>query len=87
MALYRCAACGSSHVVGDTKKEEFSVSKAVFGTALFGSLGALMGVKGKAQMYYHCADCGQVLSYPMSQTQKWTIDYALEHKELSSNME
>ena len=87
MALYRCAACGSSHVVGDTKKEEFSVSKAVFGTALFGSLGALMGVKGKAQMYYHCAACGQVLSYTMSETQKGIIDYALEHKHMRRYVE
>ena len=79
MGMYRCAACGSSHVVVDTKKEGFSVSKAIAGTVLFGTGGAVMGVNGKEQLYYHCAACGQTLSYPMPEFAKTSIDkYLLE---------
>ena len=74
MSMYRCAACGSSHVVVDTKKEGFSVGKAVVGTAVFGAGGAVMGVNGKEKLYYHCAACGQTLSYPMQDFKKNTID-------------
>ena len=81
MAMYRCAACGSSHVVVDTKKEGFSVSKAVAGTVLFGSVGAVMGVNGKEQLYYHCADCGQTLRYPMSDFIKTSIENHLDDSE------
>ena len=79
MSMYRCAACGSSHVVVDTKKEGFSVGKAVVGTAVFGAGGAVMGVNGKEKLYYHCAACGQTLSYPMQDFQKDIIDRYLSN--------
>lgn len=87
MALYRCAACGSSRIVVDTKKEGYDIKKGLLGRALLGSGGALAGINGQTNTYYHCTECGQVLSYTMSQTQKFVIDYAFEHKELSTNME
>lgn len=77
MAIYRCALCGSSRVAVDTQKEGFSVGKGIVGTALFGPAGALMGVNGKEQLYYHCAACGQTLSYPMSEITKNSIDRML----------
>lgn len=86
MSMYRCAACGSSHVVADTKKEGFSVGKGIAGTALFGSAGAVMGVNGKNQIYYHCADCGQTLSYAMPASQKERIDQYLGNPEMYGSL-
>ena len=86
MAMYRCAACGSSHVVVDTKKEGFSVSKAAIGTALFGAGGAAMGINSKEQLYYHCAACGQTLSYPMLDFKKESIDKWLASPETFAYM-
>lgn len=86
MAMYRCAACGSSHVVVDKKKEGFSVSKAAIGTALFGAGGAAMGINSKEQLYYHCAACGQTLSYPMLDFKKESIDKWLASPETFAYM-
>ena len=44
MSMYRCAVCGSTHVISDIKKEGYSVSKGFLGTALLGSSRAVMGI-------------------------------------------
>ena len=80
----RCAQCGSRRVAIDTNKEGFSVGKAVVGTALFGAGGAVMGINGKEKQYYHCAACGSVLSYPMSELESNEIDSLLLYPENNS---
>ena len=73
----RCASCGSGKVSVDTKSEGFSVGKAVVGTALFGTVGAVMGVNGKQKKYYHCADCGMTLSYSLPTKISCDIDLCI----------
>ena len=78
MVIYRCAACGSPNVMIDTKEEGYSLSKAVVGTMLIGSIGALAGINGKTKNYYHCPDCGITLSYPMGASTVSIINKYLE---------
>ena len=78
MVIYRCAACGSPNVTIDTKEEGYSLSKAVVGTMLIGSIGALAGINGKTKNYYHCPDCGITLSYPMGASTVSIINKYLE---------
>ena len=70
----RCAACGSKKVVTDISKEGYSVSKGIIGTAILGSAGAVMGVNAKNKTYYHCLECGQVLSDSMDLATSGKID-------------
>ena len=70
----RCAVCGSKNVVTETKKEGYNLKKGAIGTALFGMFGALAGTDGKETVYYHCADCGQVMNKPMSSWKSDMID-------------
>ena len=81
MSLYRCAVCGSSHVARDEKREGYSIAKGVVGTALLGNAGAVMGINGKRESYYHCSDCGQTLSYSMPISIKEEIDKYLLNPE------
>ncbi|MCI8446207.1 MAG: hypothetical protein HFH31_01790 [Bacilli bacterium] len=82
----RCAGCGSKNVVIDKKKEGYSISKGIVGTALLGSGGAVMGLRGKEQTYYHCSACGQVLSYSMSLGDEQLIDSALKNPRLNRDI-
>ena len=68
IAIYRCAACGSPRVKADEKREGYSITKGIVGTAIFGNVGAVAGINGKKKTYYHCPDCGTTLSYPMGRT-------------------
>lgn len=45
-----------------------------------------MGVNGKSQVYYHCAACGQTLSYAMTASQKERIDQYLGNPELYGSL-
>ena len=94
----RCAVCGSKNVVTETKKEGYNLKKGAIGTVLFGMFGALAGTDGKETIYYHCADCGQVMNKPMSSWKSDTIDmymqdpqrwasYLKEEKETYKNIE
>lgn len=65
MALYRCAACGSSHVVSDTQSGGYNYKKGLLGSILFGSGGATAGINGKTQTVYKCSACGLTLTYCM----------------------
>lgn len=85
MSTYRCAACGSSRVVVDENKKGFSVKKGIAGTVLFGVAGAVMGIDGKTQLYYHCVDCGHTLSYPMSDCEKDLIEMCVSKPQLYGN--
>ena len=86
MNLYRCAACGGTRVMPDSKKEGYDIKKGVAGTVLFGAAGAVMGVNGNEKTYYHCMECGQTLSYTISESTKKMIDSYLlnpdEYKEM-----
>lgn len=74
----RCAVCGSRHVTLETKKEGYDLKKGVIGTALVGIPGALAGVNGKENTYYHCADCGHVLNKCMDALESIMIDNLLK---------
>lgn len=51
MSLYRCAACGSPNVAKVEKNDGFSYGKALVGTAVFGTIGAVAGINGKRDMF------------------------------------
>lgn len=61
----RCANCGSKRITPVSKKDSFSMGKAVAGTVLFGPAGAVMGVNGKETQGYYCSTCGVTLDHTM----------------------
>lgn len=83
---FRCAACGSTRIRYDTKKEGYSISKGLLGAALLGTAGALAGTDGKKTGYYHCPDCGVTLSYTMPETTSLYIDKLLLDPEHNKDM-
>lgn len=74
MSIYRCAVCGSSRVVPETKQEGYNKKQGIFGMAVFGLGGAVAGASGNTVVYYHCADCGHTLNRCMSDFEKSNID-------------
>lgn len=79
MSIYRCAVCGSSKVVPETKQEGYNKKKGIMGMALFGLGGAVAGTSGNTVVYYHCADCGHTLNRCMSGVDKEFLEkYLLE---------
>lgn len=79
MSLYRCAVCGSSKVVAETKQEGYNKKKGIRGLALFGLGGAVAGTSGNTVVYYHCADCGHTLNRCMPGVDKEFLEkYLLE---------
>lgn len=77
MALYRCAMCGSSKIVPETKQEGYNKKKGIWGAVLFGGIGALAGTSGNTVTYYHCGDCGQVLNRTMLPVEKESLERCL----------
>lgn len=69
--MYRCAVCGSPHVRKEENNNGFSYKKALIGTAVFGTIGAVAGINGKATVAYTCSDCDSVMPEPMD---KYTLD-------------
>lgn len=87
MALYRCAVCGSSRVVPETRQEGYNKKHGILGMALFGLGGAVAGVGGNEVVYYHCADCGHTLNRCMSEVDKKFIDeYLREPTKFGNDM-
>lgn len=80
MSLVRCAACGSNNIEMDKRKEGYSVKRGFLGTAILGTAGAVMGVNGKEQKYYHCAMCGQTINHPLDYKIADQIDTAIKNK-------
>ena len=79
MSIYRCAVCGSSRVVPETKQEGYNKKQGILGMALFGLGGAVAGTSGNTAVYYHCADCGHTLNRCMSGVDKEFLEkYLLE---------
>ncbi len=79
MSLYRCAVCGSSNVVPETKQEGYNKKKGIMGMAMFGLGGAVAGTSGNVVVYYHCAACGHTLNRCMSEMDKKFLEqYLLE---------
>ena len=74
MSLYRCAICGSPHVVRDSVGGGFDYKKAAVGTIVFGAAGAVAGMDGKQTTVYKCAACGHTLTYDMPFETKHQID-------------
>ena len=86
MAMYRCAACGSSRVVTEQRQEQYyNTRKGLMGTMLMGSAGGLMGISTNTVTYYHCLTCGQILSQPMNNHEKEMIDWYLSDSYKSSS--
>ncbi len=58
----KCPYCSSKNVdFMQNKKKNFSVGKAVAGTALTGGVGSLAGFVGKkGNNQWHCKNCGQI---------------------------
>lgn len=77
MSLYRCAVCGSPNVVKIEKNDGFSYSKALAGTAVFGTVGAVAGINGKKSYAYSCPDCGRTMPQPMDSVTKEKIDLVM----------
>lgn len=82
MAAYRCAFCGSPNVVKSESNGGFSYSKAMVGTAVFGSIGAVAGINGKKTSAYTCPDCGNTLPQPMDNITKDKIDLVMTNPDL-----
>ena len=78
----RCAVCGSKRVVTETKKEGYNTKKGILGTIFLGNIGAIAGASGNDVIYYHCADCGQVMNKCMSEFESATIDKYIENPNL-----
>lgn len=74
MAMYRCANCGSPHVIKQEFDVQFSYKKALVGTAVFGAVGAVAGINGKRKYTYLCQDCGHQAALPMDDVTKNSID-------------
>lgn len=83
MADYRCAACGSKHVVIDTETGgiKYNYAKGAVGTVILGVGGAAAGIENKTQQVYKCAACGLSLSYAMPDGLKKAIDLGVENAE------
>ena len=83
MSLNRCAACGSSNVITDTKSEgiKFNYVKGAIGTVVFGAGGAVAGLSNKSIEVYKCSDCGIELTYSMPQNLKTAIDIGVISEE------
>lgn len=79
MSLYRCAVCGSPNVVKIEKNDGFSYSKALAGTVVFGTVGAVAGINGKKTYAYSCPDCGTTLPQPMDSVTKEKIDLVMRN--------
>ena len=74
----RCASCGSKNVSVSENSEGYDVKKGLVGTALMGTGGAVMGVNGKKQKYYHCNECGELLNHCMAPDIAENIDKYIE---------
>ncbi|MBQ3558243.1 MAG: hypothetical protein IJA07_01855 [Agathobacter sp.] len=83
----RCAVCGSKRVAIETKNEGYNVKKGVFGTLLFGSVGALAGASGNKNKYYHCADCGHTMNRCTYDFEVSSTELLTKIKELNKNIE
>ena len=77
MSIYRCAMCGSTKIVPETKQEGYNKKKGILGAVLFGGIGALAGTSGNTVTYYHCGDCGAVLNRTMLPFEKESIERCL----------
>ncbi len=85
MSIYRCAVCGSSRVVPETKQEGYNKKQGILGMAVFGLGGAVAGASGNTVVYYHCADCGHTLNRCMSDFEKNSIDRYLLNPDNEAN--
>ena len=74
MSLYRCEICGSPNVQRVENGKEFSYKKALVGTVVFGTVGAVAGINGKSSVHYVCPDCGLTRSSAMNDTERIVID-------------
>lgn len=77
MSMYRCAVCGSPNVKKVEGNSSFSYKKALVGTAVLGTIGAVAGINGKQNVVYHCPDCGAVLPQPMDTITKDKIEIVM----------
>lgn len=81
----RCAACGSTRVFQEYKKEGYNLKKGIIEAALFGSVGTLAGTTGNEVIYYHCTDCGQTLNRCMDEVELLELKFALDTQGMSDD--
>lgn len=74
----RCAVCGSTRIVTETRKEGYNLKKGIVGSVLFGGMGAIAGTSGNEVTYYHCGDCGQTLNKCMHEYEEMELEFALK---------
>ena len=74
----RCAVCGSTRIVTETRKEGYNLKKGIVGSVLFGGIGAIAGTSGNEVTYYHCGDCGQTLNKCMHEYEEMELEFALK---------
>ncbi len=82
MSSYRCAICGSPNVTKVEQNDGFSYGKALVGTAVFGTIGAVAGINGKKKYVFSCPDCGNVLPTPMDDFTKDKIDVVMTNPDI-----
>ncbi len=82
MSMYRCCICGSPNVTKSESNDGFSYKKALIGTAVFGTVGAVAGINGKKTAVYVCADCGRAMPQPMDTITKDKIDLVMTNPDL-----
>lgn len=74
MSMYRCTICGSPNVLRSEQNDGFSYKKAIVGTAVFGTIGAVAGINGKHSVTFRCPDCGSESKTTMDDVTKAVID-------------
>ncbi len=74
----RCRFCGSRNIAFIDKKEGYSMTKGIVGTAILGPVGAIAGINGKTNKVYHCSACGNDASTPMSNDEEAALNRAMK---------
>ena len=86
--LYRCAACGSPHVVETTQTDgiKYDFVKGAIGTVVLGTGGAVAGVTNRTKKAYQCPDCGLTLDHPMPMELKCSIDLGVSSSRMRNGI-
>lgn len=86
--LYRCAACGSPHVVETTQTDgiKYDFVKGAIGTVVLGTGGAVAGVTNRTKKAFQCPDCGLTLDHPMPMELKCSIDLGVSSSRMRNGI-
>lgn len=86
--LYRCAACGSPHVVETTQTDgiKYDFVKGAIGTVVLGTGGAVAGISNRTKKAFQCPDCGLTLDHPMPMELKCSIDLGVSSSRMRNGI-